>query len=197
MRLHRTLHVVVISAVVGSTVLFATPDVPVVSAAASITLDGHGYGHGIGLSQYGALGYAINFGWTAGQILDHYYGGTVASTAPATDITVRISALDGAQTAVVHDKGVLVIDGFAPPAGQPATWHALVAREVTEGHYRVWGRTDGNVCPVASADLDDPAGGWTVVIADQPTSVTFRPQSDTSASADPSDLVGLCEHATG
>src|SRR5262245_39152709 len=71
------------------------------AAATSITLDGHGYGHGIGLSQYGALGYAINFGWSAAQILDHYYGGTVASTAPDSLVTVRLAALDGAQTAVV------------------------------------------------------------------------------------------------
>src|SRR4051812_35618211 len=187
MRLHRTLHVVVISAVVGSTVLFATPDVPVVSAAASITLDGHGYGHGVGLSQYGALGYAINFGWSAGQILDHYYGGTVASTAPNTEITVRLSALDGAQTAVVHDKGALGIDGVA------GSWRSLVAREISEGHYRVWGRNDASLCPAANTDLDNPAAGWAVVIPDQSPAVSFRPTTDTSATADPSDLTGVCE----
>ena len=166
-------------------------------AATSITLDGHGYGHGIGLSQYGALGYAINFGWTAGQILDHYYGGTVASTAPPSEITVRISALDNAQTAVVHDKGALAIEGYSPAAGQPGTWRSLVARETAEGHYRVWGRTDASVCPAASADLDDANSGWTVVIADQSAPVTFRPQTDTAASADVGDLAGLCEPATG
>jgi SpoIID/LytB domain protein len=164
---------------------------------ANITLDGHGYGHGIGLSQYGALGYAVNFGWTSAQILDHYYGGTVASTAPPTDITVRITGLDNAQTAVVHDKGALVIDGYAPAAGQPATWRSLVAREISEGHYRVWGRTDAGVCPGAGDNLDDPAAGWAVVIGDQAGSVTFRPQTDTSASADLSDLVALCEPSTG
>lgn len=166
-------------------------------APTSITLDGHGYGHGIGLSQYGALGYAIDFGWSSAQILDHYYGGTVASTAPNSDITVRIAALDNAQTAVVHDKGVLIIDGVAPVAGQPASWRSLVAREAADGHYRVWGRFDANVCPAATANLDDPAGGWTVVIADQPGQVTFRPQTDTSASADIGDLAGLCEPSTG
>ena len=163
----------------------------------TITLDGHGYGHGIGLSQYGALGYAINFGWTAGQILDHYYGGTVASTAENTDMTVRITGLDGAQTAVVHDKGALVVDGYAPAAGQPAAWRSLVARETSEGHYRVWGRPDASVCPGTTTDLDNADNGWTVVIPDQATSVTFRPQSDTSASSDIGDLAGLCEPSTG
>lgn len=170
---------------------------PSPTVATSITVDGHGWGHAIGMSQWGALGYAINFGWSAAQILDHYYGGTVGSTASSSDITVRLTALDGAQTAVVHDKGALVIDGFSPGLGQPSTWRSLVARETTEGHYRIWGRTDGNVCPGAGVNLDNAANGWSVVIADQATSVTFRPQTDTSASTDVSDLVGLCEPSSG
>lgn len=170
---------------------------PAPAVAGMLTIDGHGWGHAIGMSQWGALGYAVNVGWSASQILDHYYGGTVASTAPSSDITVRLTALDGAQTAVVHDKGALVIDGFNPGQGQPATWRSLVARETTEGHYRVWGRTDANVCPGAGVDLNNAANGWSVVIGDQPTVVTFRPQTDSSASADVSDLVGLCEPASG
>ncbi len=163
----------------------------------SVVIEGHGWGHGVGMSQYGALGYAVNYGWTAAQILDHYYAGTVASTAPGTDMTVRLYGLDGAATAVVSDKGVAVVDGYTPAPGQPVTWRSLVANETTDGHYRVWGRTDGNVCPVAGVNLDDPTSGWTVVIGDQPTSVTFRPQGDTTASTDVGDLLGLCEPSTG
>jgi SpoIID/LytB domain protein len=203
-RIGRGLLLASLTATVSIPVVIAGANgVPPASAAiasatmANITIDGHGYGHGIGLSQYGALGYAINFGWTANQILDHYYGGTVSSTAPTRDITVRITALDNQQTAVVHDKGALVIEGYIPAPGQPPAWRSLVAREITEGHYRVWGRVDGNVCPAASTNLDDPANGWTTVIADQPTSVTFRPATDTSASGDLSDLAGLCEASTG
>ncbi|CAB4883365.1 unannotated protein [freshwater metagenome] len=168
-----------------------------VAVAGPLTIDGHGWGHGIGLSQWGALGYAINSSWSAAQILDHYYGGTVASTAPNIDITVRLTLLDGLQTAVVHDKGTIVINGFAPPAGQPVVWRSLVAREISEGHYRVWGRNDTTACPGTSLDLDNSANGWTVVIPDQATSVTFRPQADTSASTDVGDLLGLCEPTTG
>lgn len=163
----------------------------------SIAIEGHGWGHGVGLSQYGALGYAVNFGWSAAQILDHYYGGTVASTVAPSEITVRLSALDGFATAVVHDKAALIIDSYVPALGQPATWRSLVTNEISEGHYRVWGRSDANVCPATGVNLDDPANGWTVVIADQAASVTIRPQTDTSASADVSDLVGLCEPSSG
>jgi len=38
------------------------------------TLTGHGWGHGIGLSQYGALGYAQH-GWAYDAILRHYFQG--------------------------------------------------------------------------------------------------------------------------
>lgn len=169
----------------------AMPD-HALAAPTSIIIDGHGYGHGVGLSQYGAFGYAVDFGWSSKQILDHYFGGTVAATAPNADITVRISALDGAtQTAVVHDKGALIVDGIA---GGP--WRSLVVREFAEGRYSVWGRVDLGTCPGASLSLEDPANGWTLVAPDL-AAVTMRPQTDTVASPDFGDLVGLCEPTTG
>ena len=170
-----------------------TTGVPVAEAGpAGVVLDGHGYGHGIGLSQYGAFGYAVDHGWSAGQILDHYYGGTVSATAADTEISVRLTAHDNApQTAVVHDKGALVIDGVG---GGP--WRSLATREIGEGRYAVWGRTDASVCPAAALDVANPANGWALVVSDL-ASVTMRPSADTSASADVGDLIGLCEPATG
>ena len=41
--------------------------------------DVYGYGHGCGMSQWGAVGYANN-GWTYQQILQHYYPGTTLTT---------------------------------------------------------------------------------------------------------------------
>jgi stage II sporulation protein D len=46
------------------------------AAHADLVLDGHGWGHGIGLSQYGAYGYALLEGRDHGWILGHYYPGT-------------------------------------------------------------------------------------------------------------------------
>ena len=43
-------------------------------AAKRFTIRGAGFGHGVGMSQYGALGYAEH-GWTYKQILGHYYTG--------------------------------------------------------------------------------------------------------------------------
>ena len=46
-----------------------------------IELTGRGWGHGRGLGQYGAYGYAQQ-GWTSTQILDHFYGGTTSGQVP-------------------------------------------------------------------------------------------------------------------
>jgi stage II sporulation protein D len=45
------------------------------SAAATLTINGAGFGHGIGMSQYGAMGYAQH-GWDHARILAHYFTGT-------------------------------------------------------------------------------------------------------------------------
>jgi SpoIID/LytB domain protein len=56
---------------------------------------GHGWGHGRGLGQYGALGYAIDEDKPYSEILDHFYGGTVKGAQPDGLISVRLTAFDG------------------------------------------------------------------------------------------------------
>jgi stage II sporulation protein D len=53
---------------------------------------GHGWGHGIGMSQYGAWGYALH-GYGYQQILSHYYPGTTIGT--TTTSLVRVLLADG------------------------------------------------------------------------------------------------------
>ena len=55
-------------------------------------IDGRGWGHGIGMSQYGARGYAES-GWGYERILKHYYRGTALETIPARP--VRVLLIDG------------------------------------------------------------------------------------------------------
>jgi len=60
-----------------------------------IRVVGHGLGHGRGLGQYGALGYALDDGWTYEQILAHYYSNTTFGEAvPNDDILVWLQAND-------------------------------------------------------------------------------------------------------
>jgi stage II sporulation protein D len=50
--------------------------VPAGAASADYVIDGRGFGHGVGMSQYGAYGYALQEGRDFRWILGHYYPGT-------------------------------------------------------------------------------------------------------------------------
>ena len=58
-----------------------------VRAATVIVVTGRGWGHGVGMSQWGARGYALH-GWSFKQILGHYYPGTELASTP--NVTVRV-----------------------------------------------------------------------------------------------------------
>jgi SpoIID/LytB domain protein len=79
----------------------------------SISLEGHGWGHGRGMGQYGALGYAQNSGWSYTQILDRYYGGTVMGSVGNDNISVHITRKD--------NTGVIVLNA-AEFGGPPAVY---------------------------------------------------------------------------
>jgi stage II sporulation protein D len=49
---------------------------PATALADDVVIDGRGWGHGIGMSQYGAYGYALREGRDFRWILGHYYPGT-------------------------------------------------------------------------------------------------------------------------
>lgn len=70
------LQVNVLAGFPGRDIRSAAFDIAYADGNFSITC--YGYGHGCGLSQYGAWGYAAN-GWTYDQILAHYFPGTSLS----------------------------------------------------------------------------------------------------------------------
>ncbi len=63
---------------------------PLAKSATTFVISGHGWGHGVGLAQYGAFGYAKH-GWTYDQILAHYYPGTVLGAAPVSKVRVLLA----------------------------------------------------------------------------------------------------------
>ncbi len=122
--------------VLGPPLTAAPPVVGVVALGPATTFFGRGYGHGVGLSQYGARGRALA-GQTATKILAHYYAGTtIGSVAAGTAIRV------------------LVINGFAPTAAAPLR---------IAGHGGTW--TVGGLSAAfpadAELDLTPPAMGTT------------------------------------
>src|SRR5437763_9354557 len=60
------------------------------SAATKLVVTGHGWGHGVGMSQWGAYGYARH-GWSYDRILAHYYPGTQLAGAPVSHIRVLLA----------------------------------------------------------------------------------------------------------
>ncbi len=62
-------------------------------AAVRHVIRGAGFGHGIGMSQYGAYGYALN-GSKYNKILAHYYKGTRLSSAPSRPVRVLLQPND-------------------------------------------------------------------------------------------------------
>lgn len=84
----------------GATTVVAAPPT-------SVTLTVHGYGHGEGMGQYGALGYALNQGFTYQQILSHYYGTLVDGA----DTTLgSLSAAAAGNSGLVGDSSPITVD---------------------------------------------------------------------------------------
>jgi stage II sporulation protein D len=67
------------------------------AAKGTITIRGAGFGHGVGMSQYGAMGFAQH-GFTAPQILAHYYTATSLGTTDP-NRNVRVLLADQASSA--------------------------------------------------------------------------------------------------
>jgi stage II sporulation protein D len=77
-------------------------------AAVRHVIRGAGFGHGIGMSQYGAYGYALKGSSYAG-ILGHYYKGTQLSTAPSRPVRVLLQPGDN----YIRVRGATSIGGRA------------------------------------------------------------------------------------
>jgi SpoIID/LytB domain protein len=55
-------------------------------------ITGRGWGHGVGLSQHGARGYASSpYNWGYARILSHYYQGTTTAVRPAATMRVNLA----------------------------------------------------------------------------------------------------------
>ncbi|HEY2182138.1 MAG TPA: SpoIID/LytB domain-containing protein [Solirubrobacteraceae bacterium] len=112
---------------------------PVRSAqAAGLVVSGGGFGHGVGMSQQGALGYAEH-GWSYQQILAHYYTGTSIGAAPA---NVQIRVLLGAK---VHKVALESYVRGVVSAEMSSSWPlaALEAQAVASRTYALTAHAGG------------------------------------------------------
>lgn len=163
-------------------------------APVAIVIRGRGFGHGRGLSQFGALGWATKLNATWRDILTFYYGGAGRDIANLSDLgpdatsngrmTVRLELLDGKNTSVVSDNDT------ASWQGKPGMFGALVAQPVGANLYDVWGSA-GNGC-VASGT---PSSASFSLIGDNvkgPVEFSTLNGANVEAAV-PADLLGVCE----
>jgi SpoIID/LytB domain protein len=86
----------------------------------SVVLVGHGYGHGRGMGQWGAYGYAVDQGWTSAMILDHYYGGTKPGSIGPASIGVYLDSLDGKTSTWITSSKDFAVGGIPVDGGSAA-----------------------------------------------------------------------------
>jgi stage II sporulation protein D len=94
------------------TLLAALAAATTADAAVRHVVRGAGFGHGIGMSQYGAYGFALE-GRSYAQILGHYYRGTELSAAPSRPVRVLLQPVDP----YIRVRGATAANGSGLRAG--------------------------------------------------------------------------------
>jgi stage II sporulation protein D len=113
--------------------------------AADLLIAGGGYGHGVGMSQEGALGYAEH-GFDYEQILAHYYSGTALDTVPSgTQVRVLIGGKVHKVALETYVRGVVA-------AEVSASWPlaALEAQAIASRTYALTAHAGGSKFDVYS-----------------------------------------------
>ncbi|WP_116947255.1 SpoIID/LytB domain-containing protein [Jiangella endophytica] len=125
----------------------AAAEVVTLPSSGEVAIEGRGFGHGRGMSQWGAYGAAVS-GLSYERILAHYYRGAELVTRDDIQLRVRVTADTDDQTWVLHTAGTAAAagDGAAQTlpsslGGRPVTaWRVLAGRSglVLQGYAREW-----------------------------------------------------------
>src|SRR5256714_1024314 len=100
------------------TALFACLAAPAAAGAATIYVDkGAGFGHGIGMSQYGAQGFAQH-GWGYKRILTHYYSHTKIGRASTRNVRVLLRSGGGGVVVSHVSRGGSLFDQYSDTRSQ-------------------------------------------------------------------------------
>ena len=142
----------------------------------TVTFHGRGYGHGVGMSQYGARGRALA-GEDATTILAHYYQGTVlAPIDPATRIRVLVQSrwvASGARPLVIYGRATpWSIDGLSTTFPPDARLRLI---------------------PLTTGDAATAAGQWRLLIEAADATVLFDGPAPLDFSVRPIAADGLVQ----
>jgi stage II sporulation protein D len=113
--------------------IFACAATSALAGSPVFLVSGGGYGHGVGMSQYGAEGFALH-GYTYRHILAHYYTGTTISRAG--NSTVRVLLATGRNSVLIGSSGRFHISDargrkFTLPAGgqRVSRWFSVLGKK--------------------------------------------------------------------
>jgi stage II sporulation protein D len=98
------------------------------TAGTTFVVDGHGWGHGVGMSQYGAMGFALD-GWDHERILTYFYRGTRLGILPNRSVRVLVAEAQGRLTVGSARPFKRRADGTEPVVLKPGD-RALTPRAV-------------------------------------------------------------------
>ncbi len=161
-----------------------------------VIIRGHGNGHGRGLSQYGAYGWATRLGGTWQSIIDFYYGGggRILTTLTAADagatpggvMSVRLEVQDGKQAATISDTKTLSW------AGRSGTYGSLIARPVASNTFDIFASSN-----ISCGSTTGTPSGFTLIGDNIRGPIDFVTTNGSNpAAVAPTDLIGICEPAT-
>ncbi|MEO6712661.1 MAG: SpoIID/LytB domain-containing protein [Mycobacteriales bacterium] len=168
MRFRARTTLVALSALIGGIVVAGPPasalavdEVYERPADGVFVIDGHGWGHGRGMSQYGALGAAgAGVGYT--QILDFYYPGTAHTGGIGGSMRTRLDVDDTIDTVVAAVAGLAVTDvpsgghWVLPVSPSILRWRIAIAADSTLRVQSYDGTTWTNYAPGGIAGFGGP-----------------------------------------
>jgi stage II sporulation protein D len=144
--------------------LVAASPAAALSSQYKFTIIGHGWGHGVGMSQWGAYGYAKH-GWEYKAILKHYYTGIGFSNVADSIIRVNLrSGLSAVKLTCAHDYTVQGTgEATTIPGGTTATTtYTSLGYRIVAGSVRktftgapTFTPTSGALNLLTATDLDD------------------------------------------
>ena len=148
------------------------------TTGSDVSVRGWGFGNGMGMSQYGALGKADR-GWGAGQILAAYYGPARPVTLAAGQVpsTIRVAVADGLSSTTVSATGPFLLEdgsGHVLATGSAGQW------DVSD--------TSSGVRVVAPAGFANQAPTVSSAAASAAVTTPAVPVSTLGAAADPAGV---------
>jgi SpoIID/LytB domain protein len=137
------------------------------TSSSGVSVTGHGWGHGIGMGQWGALGYAIGQdtgqgNWTYQQIVGHYYAPATLGNLSGPPAPVGASGGVGGYWLAAADGGIFSFGDatfYGSMGGHPLN-EPVVGMAATPDHAGYWeDASDGGIFAFGDAHFYGSMGG--------------------------------------